>query len=94
VTAEAHPQCGQSGRVRRVFWRAGAPWVLVHCSSGMLLMLPWAATDLPQPVAEELAAVGERAAPLLSPAALLGLARFLRQHAGGAAIGVLPRRLP
>jgi hypothetical protein len=46
----------------------------------MLLPIPWPATDLPGPVpAEEEAAAGQEA-PLLSPAALLALVRFLRHR--------------
>jgi hypothetical protein len=59
----------------------------------MLLALPWTATDLPLPVAAGEPPGGQEA-PLLSPAALVELVRFLRQRAQGVAGGALPRRLP
>jgi hypothetical protein len=79
VIAEARPDCGQSGRVGRVFWRAGAPWILMHADDGRTLTVPWDATNLPMLVAG--AASAEESAPLLlSPAALLALARFLQER--------------
>ena len=62
-----------------VFWRAEAPWLLVRGDDGQAFAIAWAATDLPLPVG---AAVAEpdATAPLLSPAALQALARFVCQH--------------
>ena len=59
----------------------------------MLLALPWTATDLPLPVAAGEPPDGQEA-PLLSPAALVGLVRYLRRRAEGVAGGARRRRLP
>src|SRR6266511_1170056 len=67
--AHSHPHCGQAGRVCRVFWRGGVPWVLMRCSSGMMVAVPWHATDLPIPALEADAPARAQAPPLLSPAA-------------------------
>jgi hypothetical protein len=65
--------CGQSGRVKRVFWRGG-PWVLVRLQSGVLRAFAWEETNLPMPAV--VSALG--AAPLLlSPHSMLDLVRFL-----------------
>ncbi len=48
--SELSPDCGQSGRVRRVFWRQGAPWVLICLSRGQLISIPWEWTSLPVPL--------------------------------------------
>jgi hypothetical protein len=88
--ADSDPHCGQAGRVCRVFWRAGAPWVLVRCSSGMMVAVPWHATDLPVPALQEDEPAQAPAPPLLSPDALLALVRHLDQRADAA----IPRRLP
>jgi hypothetical protein len=79
VTAEASPYCGQSGRVCRVFWRAGAPWVLLRTSSGLRVPVPWHATDLPVPPVHGPAPATQEAV-LLAPAALVALLRFLQQQ--------------
>jgi hypothetical protein len=81
VVAEASPYCGQCGRVCRVFWRAGAPWVLLRTSSGLRVPAPWHATDLPIPPASTVVPSADRAPVLLSPAALVALVHFLRQQA-------------
>jgi len=79
VTAEASAHCGQVGRAARIFWRGGVPWVLVHTQRGLACAVPWDATDLPVPVGAA-SGSGDVAAPLLSPAALQALARFVCQH--------------
>jgi hypothetical protein len=67
--------------VARVFWRAEAPWVLVRSDSGLAFAVPWTATDLPVPVGAA-SGRGDVVAPLLSPAALQALARFVCQRPG------------
>jgi hypothetical protein len=67
--------------VCRVFWRAGVPWVLLRCRNGVLLPLPWSATDLPVPVPDTDALEHAREAVLLTPTALRALARCVLQHA-------------
>ncbi len=47
----------------------------MRCHNGTLLPLPWSWTDLPVPVLPEAAA--DSATPLLAPATLRDLARFL-----------------
>ena len=80
VVSEDSPYCGQSGRVRRVFWRQGTAWVLVRLRTGGLLALPWASTDLPVlQFADEARSDGPPSS-LLSPIALRNLARFLQQR--------------
>jgi hypothetical protein len=78
VTAEDSAHRGQVGRVARVFWRVGAQWVLVRTQRGLAFAVPWSATDLPAPVTAS--GSGDVAAPLLSPAALQALARFVCQR--------------
>jgi hypothetical protein len=78
--AETSPYCGQSGRVCRVFWRAGAPWVLLRLSSGLQVPVPWLATDLPVPLISAVDPQADREAVLLSPAALVALLRFASRH--------------
>src|SRR2546430_8180778 len=34
IVSEDSPFCGQSGRVRRVFWRERSPWVVVRLCLG------------------------------------------------------------
>jgi hypothetical protein len=70
---------GQAGRVTRVFWRAGQPWLLVRGDDGQAFAIAWAATDLPIPVGPAVTEPDEQA-PLLSPAALQALARFVCQR--------------
>jgi len=72
--------------VARVFWRVGAPWVLVRSQSGLAFAVPWSATDLPAPVGAA-SGRGDVAAPLLSPAALQALARFLCQRRASRRVG-------
>ena len=76
VIAENSGYCGQSGRIRRVFWRPD-PWVLVRFQNGDLRALPWGWTDLPQPETSVSAEWHTGSAALLSAAALLDLVRFL-----------------
>jgi hypothetical protein len=78
VVSEDSPYRGQSGRVRRVFWRQRVAWVLVRLRLGGMATLPWASTDLPVPHLEDDPRPDEAMA-LLSPVALRALARFL-QH--------------
>ena len=79
VVAEQCPACGQEGRVCHVFWRHALPWILMRCHDGTLLPLPWSWTDLPVPVLPEAAA--DTTAPLLAPAMLRDLIRFLDRAA-------------
>jgi hypothetical protein len=55
------------------------PWVLVRNQRGLAFAVPWDATDLPVPVGTT-SDSGDVTAPLLSPAALQALARFVCQH--------------
>jgi hypothetical protein len=80
IVSDDSPYCGQSGRVRRVFWRQRIPWILIRLRLGGIVALPWASTDLLAPQLE----LNPRAdqagtALLLSPIALRDLARFI-QH--------------
>jgi hypothetical protein len=68
--------CRQAGRVVHIFWRSAAPWILVRGEDGRAFAIPWAATDLPIPVGSAVTKP-EKEAPLLSPAALQALARFI-----------------
>jgi len=78
ITSERNSSCGQSGRVKRIFWRGG-PRVLVRLQSGVLRAFTWEETDLPMPPVSS----PVRAVPvLLSPQALLDLIRFLRHREG------------
>ena len=63
----------------RVFWRVGAPWVLVRSENGLAFAVSWSATDLPAPVVAA-SGRGDVTAPLLSPAAVQALTRFICQH--------------
>jgi hypothetical protein len=83
VTAEDSAYSGQAGRVGRVFWREGAPWLLVRSRSGAVFALPWAATDLPTIAPAPADAPGDADAPLLSAVAVQTLARFCCQHRAG-----------
>jgi hypothetical protein len=78
--AETSPYCGQLGRVCRVFWRAGAPWVLLRLSSGLQVPVPWQATDLPVPLISAADPGADQEAVLLSAAALVALLRFACRH--------------
>jgi hypothetical protein len=79
IVSEDSRYCGQSGRVRRVFWRQRVPWVVVRLRLGGIIALPWASTDLLVPQLEIDARTDEAATTLLSPIALQDLARFI-QH--------------
>ena len=84
MVAETSPQCGHSGRVCRVFWRAGVPWILLRTPGGLLLPLPWTETDLPVPPASAMdAAVDAPPHLLLAPSALVALVGFLHHQGGG-----------
>ena len=78
VVSEDSPYSGQSGRVRRVFWRQRTAWVLVQLRLGGTATLPWASTDLPMPHLEGDTRPDENLPALLSPVALRDLARFLQ----------------
>src|SRR5215831_11546412 len=73
IVSEDSPYCGQSGRVRRVFWRQRVPWVVLRLRLGGIVALPWASTDLLVPQLEIDPRTDEAAT------ALRDLARFL-QH--------------
>ena len=79
IVSEDSPYCGQSGRVRQVFWRQRVPWVVVRLRLGGIVALPWASTDLLDPPLEIDPRADEAATALLSPIALRDLARFI-QH--------------
>jgi hypothetical protein len=85
IVSEDSPYCGQSGRVRRVFWRRGTAWVVVRLRLGGLTAVPWDSTDLPVPQLEHDARPDGPFAALLSPIALRDLARFLRHRKHNAA---------
>ena len=80
VVSEDSPYCGQSGRLRRIFWREGNPWVLVRLRIGGMIAVRWDWTDLPVPPLEVGSSPNETATVLLSPSALPDLVRFLRSH--------------
>ncbi len=80
IVSEDSPYCGQSGRVRRVFWRQRVPWILVRLRLGGMVALPWAWTDLPVQQWEDDARPCEPSTSLLSPIALRDLIRFLQHH--------------
>ena len=86
VVSENSPHCGQSGRVRRVFWRRGTAWVLVRLRLGGVISLPWDSTDLPVPQLEDDARPDGPPPLLLSPIALRDLARFLWHRKHNAAV--------
>ena len=79
IVSEASPYCGQSGRVRRVFWRERIPWVLVRLRIGGMTAVRWDWTDLPVPQVERNPSQDEPAV-LLCPSALRNLVRFLGSH--------------
>jgi hypothetical protein len=78
IVSESSPYCGQSGRVKRVFWRKRRPWVLVRFRIGGIASVPWNWTDLP--VLKNLGWPADGPVVLLSPAALRDLVRFSRSH--------------
>jgi hypothetical protein len=80
IVCEDSRYCGQSGRVRRVFWRDRTAWVVVRFRIGGLAAVPWAWTDLPVPQLETDSLVDDGLAVLLSPVALCDLARFVCKH--------------
>ena len=83
IVSEDSRYCGQSGRVRRVFWRDRAAWVVVRFRIGGLTAVPWRWTDLPVPQLEAESSVKDGLTVLLSPVALCDLARFLCKHEKG-----------
>jgi hypothetical protein len=79
IISEDSPYCGQSGRVRRVFWRQRNPWVLLRFQLGGITAVPWNWTDLPVPPMEGVP-LPDDFINLLSPAALRDLVRFVGEH--------------
>src|SRR5439155_17220996 len=73
IVSEDSPDCGQSGRVKRVFWREKIPWVLVRFRIGGMRAVPWDWTDLPIPQAELISSSHDTSAVFLSPSALRDL---------------------
>ena len=80
IVSEDSPFCGQSGWVRRVFWREQSPWVLVRLRIGGITSVPWIWTDLPVPQSGGGLSADEEPTVLLSPTALRDLVRFLRSQ--------------
>jgi hypothetical protein len=80
IVSESSSYCGQSGRVRRVFWREHEPWVLVRLGVGGLVSVPWEWTDLPAPQLERESAPGDESTVLISPIALRDFIRFVRDR--------------
>ena len=80
IAFEDSPYCGQSGRVRRVFWRERTPWVLVRLRVGGIVSVPWDETDLPVTKLEGGPSPDDGPTVLLSSDALRDLVRFLRDH--------------
>ena len=80
IVSEGSPYGGQSGRVRRVFWRERIPWVLVRLRLGGMIAVRWDWTDLPVPNLEPGPSPNERPTVLLSPNALRDLVRCLRNR--------------
>jgi len=77
--SEESPSCGQCGRVCRVFWRDGRPWVLVRLRDGVVQSVPWAWTDLPMARAQQEPQTDDQVTVLLSPTALRELVRRVRE---------------
>ena len=80
ITAEASPDCGQSGQVRRVFWREQVPWALVQLPGRGMVAVPWDWTDLPSPQTGDEPASDDLASALITPAGLRELIRFVRDR--------------
>ena len=79
IISEDSPYCGQSGRVRRIFWCDRRAWVVVRFRIGGIAAVPWDWTDLIIPQLGADPSIDEPAV-LLSPTALCDLVRFLRDH--------------
>jgi hypothetical protein len=47
VNDEASPCRGRMGRLIRVFYRAGEPWVRLRDTDGLCFFVPWSKTHLP-----------------------------------------------
>jgi hypothetical protein len=82
IVSEDSPNCGQVGRVKRVFWRERIPWVLVRLRIGGLKAVAWDWTDLPIPQTEVITSSQDTSDVFLSPSALRDLVRFLHSHGG------------
>ena len=79
IVAEECPYCGESGRVRRVFWRQLLPWVSVRLNSARMVAIPWCWTNLPKAQNGDLPS-NDSSAVLLSVSALEDLLRFVRER--------------
>src|SRR5262249_2197510 len=79
IVSEESPSCGQCGRVCRVFWRDGSPWLLVRLRDGVMQSMPWAWTDLPIAPAQQQAQSDDRVPVVLSPTALGALVHHVRE---------------
>ena len=80
IISDNSPDDGQSGHVRRVFWRERIPWVLVRLRIGGVIAVRWDCTDLPVPQLEERPSPNLVIPVLLCPRALLDIVRFLHSH--------------
>ena len=78
IVAEESPNCGESGRVLRVFWRQLLPWVLVRLNSARTVAIPWCWTNLPKAQNGDPPSSASSAV-LLSVSALEDLFRFVRE---------------
>jgi len=77
IVSEDSPFCSQSGRLRRVYWRARSPWAVVRLDIGGITSVPWDWTDLPVPPVGPAPVSEEEPTVLLSPLALRELVRFV-----------------
>ena len=82
VTDEASPFAGRMGKLIRVFYRAGEPWVRLRDVDGLCFFVPWSATQLPPlvpspPIKE----------PRLSTQSLLDLVRHLESRGSACPLG-------
>ena len=80
IVSEDSRDCGQDGRVRRVFWRERMPFVVVRLRTGGLRAVPWNWTDLPVPRAEPDPPSDGRLTALLCPTALRDLVHFVGSY--------------
>jgi hypothetical protein len=80
IVSEDSPDCGQAGRVRRVFWRERMPFVLVRLRIGGMRAVPWNWTDLPGLPMEQNPSSDGRLTALLSPTGLRDLVHFLGSY--------------
>ncbi len=64
----------------------------MRCTRGMMLSIPWSATNLPLPVATDGNQPDGNEVALLSPDALVALARFVRDRRSSPSTVVAPLR--